>query len=367
MSVQPRPHLRALFRAVHGGVSPRELHGLGLDPRQVMDFSMNTNPYGPPPGVMEAWRGADVSRYPDPEAWQLREALAQELGVALGQVLVGNGSVELLWLTALGYLEPGNRVLVLGPTFGEYQVVAQIAGAQMYPVLADPQRAFVPDLAAVYRALAIYQPRAVFVCNPNNPTGVFLASEGLRELAGAHLDTLFVVDEAYLPFLAEGASSIDGGLLENMVTLRSMTKDCAIPGLRLGYAVAPEAVLEVLGAVQPPWSVSAPAQAAGLAALQEKEHLRRSLRLLDDDKAYLASALAALGVEVCPSAASFFLVKVGCGADFRQALLQEGCCVRDCASFGLPEYVRIGVRTRPECQRLVSAVAEVLAKGRALE
>jgi len=318
--------------------------------------------------------------------------------------------VELAWLAALGYLEPGDRALVVGPTFGEYERAARIAGAQIIPFRARPEHGFAldipqidgllnlpspnpikrrkttsalpwrevsegdsprrgvrrrPELAEGGREITAHSVKAVFICNPNNPTGVLVPPDTIWELASHHSDALFVVDEAYVPFVDAGASCLNGGLRDNLLVLRSMTKDCAIPGLRLGYALAVPEIIRVLCTVQPTWSVGAPAQAAGLAALGCAGGFQaEGLELLTESKRYLMTALAELGLEVLPSAANFFLARVGDGAAFRRALLLEGCCVRDCASFGLPEFVRIGVRTMPECQRLVAAIAKVLEQKR---
>lgn len=335
MPVSPRAHLRGLRPAEHGG-----FHGPN---RGVLDFSVNTNPFGPPPAVLEAFRKADVTRYPDPEALALREAIAKRHSVPVECVLPGNGSVEVIWLAAAAYLEPGRTAMVAGPTFGEYAAAALAAGAQVGAELKGSTVAF--------------------FCNPNNPTGTLKDPVVLKAMAEEHPDTLFVVDEAYLPFVQAG-SCLDGGLLSNLLILRSLTKDCAIPGLRLGYGVGALEVIQALRAVQPPWSVNAVAQAAGVAALACGDHLQACEKELAEAKGYLVNALSRLGLEVLPSETNFFLVGAGDGAGFREALLEQGICVRDCASFGLPAYVRIGVRTPPECRVLVDAVARVMKHGR---
>ena len=327
MAVSPRPHLRGLRRAQHGG-----FHDPG---RRVLDFSVNTNPFGPPPEVLKAFQTADVTRYPDPEALDLRKAIAKRHGVGTESILPGNGSVDLIWLTAAAYLEPGRSAYSCRPTFGEYEAAARAADATIAEALAGATVAF--------------------LCNPNNPTGTLRPAGDIRREASAHPDTLLVVDEAYLPFTC-AASCLDGGLMENLVVLHSLTKDCAIPGLRLGYAVGPPEVIQALRSVQPPWSVNAPAQAAGIAALASAHRVPD----LTPAKEYLTSSLTALGLEVLPSETNFFLVHVRNGAGFRAALLEHDICVRDCASFGLPEHIRIGVRTHPDCEQLVTAVGKVL-------
>jgi len=151
--------------------------------------------------------------------------------------------------------------------------------------------------------------------------------------------------------------------LDNVLVLRSMTKDYALAGLRLGYAVGAEKWIAALAHVRPPWSVNALAQAAGIAALRDEQHLRRSLELLTAAKAELTAALAELGMKVLPSAAPFFLVRVSNGAAVRRALLHKAMLVRDCASFGLPEYIRICTRRPEENARLVAALREVTHAG----
>ncbi len=364
LAVTSRPHLAGLTPAIHGALSDRERREAGLDGRRVLDFSVNTNPFGPPSGVLEAFRKVDVTRYPDPEGQGLRDVIAQRHGVAMESVVPGNGSVELIWLVASAYLEPGRWAAILGPTFGEYEAAARAAGARVALVRAEENRGFLPDPVVFQRALVRTKASVAFVCNPNNPTGVVLDPGLVRRWAQDYPNTLFVVDEAYLPFVRHGRSCLAGGPLENLLVLRSLTKDCAIPGLRLGYAVGHREVTRTLKTVQPPWSVNAAAQAAGVAALTYPGQSRLWEEELAQAKAYLTSSLRDLGLEVLPSETNFVLVRTGDGAGFRAGLLQEGCCVRDCASFGLPEYVRIGVRTLPECRELVAAVGRVMGRGK---
>lgn len=372
MGVEVHPWLRALPPAVHGGVTAAELMALGLDPTAVIDFSVNTNPLGPSPRVLAAVRNADVSRYPDPEAAQLRAALAGRLGVPVEAVLAGNGSVELLWLVALAFLAPGGTAVVAGPTFGEYARAAAVAGAGVREVRAAAAAGFIPDLDRLRLAVTGTAARLLFICNPNNPTGVLLPASDLTGLARSLPGTLVLVDEAYLPFTGETpggrCGSAVGSSVPNLVVLGSLTKDCAIPGLRLGYAAGDPAVIAALRAAQPTWSVNALAQAAGLAALADHDHWARSHAAVVAARSYLMDRLCGLGLAPLPTAANFILLPTGSGraagypsgAALRRALLAHGCCVRDGASFGLPQHVRIGIRTIAECRWLVSAIEAVL-------
>jgi histidinol-phosphate aminotransferase len=344
---------------VHGAGDFGELLRLGLNPDDVLDFSANTNPYGPSPAVRAALANVPLDRYPDREALALRAALAESLGVNVGWVAAGNGASELISLAALAFVRPGDAVVVVGPTYGEYARAARLAGGHLTAWEARPEDEFRPDLMAIACSLERLRPRVVFVCNPNNPTGTALSPEPLASLARRFSSALFVVDEAYLPF-AEGVGSAVGMGAANVLVLRSMTKDCGLAGVRLGYAVGPESLVEPLRRVQPPWSVSALAQAAGVAALGDPAHRERSLQLLREAKAPLVAGLAQLGLPPVPSAVPFFLVRVGDGATFRQKLLARRLLVRDCASFGLPAYVRISARRPEENERLLAAVREVM-------
>jgi histidinol-phosphate aminotransferase len=343
--------------AVHGTPDRAELRRLGIDPNGVLDFSACTNPYGPPPGVGAALVRVRPDEYPDRAAETLRTALADRLGFTPAQLLPGNGACELIWLASLAFVRPGDRVLVLGPTFCEYARAAALLGGRVVNHCARAEEGFVPAPAAVERQLKRLRPRLVFVCNPNNPTGHALPPEVIGAWARARPRTLFVVDEAYLPFAPGLGSALDEGAA-NVLVLRSLTKDLGLAGLRLGLAAGPAELIDALARVQPPWSVNAFAQAAGVAALADPGHWQRCLHLLGRAKAELLGGLAALGLAPCPSAVHFFLLPVADGAAFRLALLAHGVLVRDGASFGLPGHVRIATRRPEDNARLLAAVAE---------
>ena len=201
----------------------------------------------------------------------------------------------------------------------------------------------------------------MFVCNPNNPTGVYLGLEEIEPLteAAAACGALMVIDEAYLSFVNDSWDSTGLPALDNVVLLRSMTKDYALTGLRLGYAIASENVIADLQAFQPDWSVNGLAQAAGLAALADTEYLPRARQAIDQAKSLLSDRLDRLSLTVHPSAANFLLVNVGDAGVWRDKLMRLGLFVRDCTSFGLPEHIRIGIRSMADCQRLIEAMETV--------
>jgi histidinol-phosphate aminotransferase len=355
-ALSPRPEVAATSSVYHGALDYAELEQLGLNPDEVLDFSVNSNPYGPSSAVRPLLTQVPVERYPDREALTLRRALADRMGVSPAQILVGNGTAELLWLVAVAFIRPGDQSLIIGPTFGEYRRVALLMGAKVETWTATRERGFAVEPEGIALRLHELEPRLVFVCNPNNPTGTVLSPEVIPAWAAAHPQTLFVVDEAYLAF-APGLRSALTASEDNILVLRSMTKDYALAGLRLGYAVGHPSVIDALGHTRPAWNVNALAQAAGVAALGDQAHLRMSLDALIRAKAELVTALSDEGLAPLPSAVHFFLVQVGDGCAFRQALLSEGILVRDCASFGLPAYVRIATRRPEENARLVAAVS----------
>jgi threonine-phosphate decarboxylase len=359
MSPEPRFPVLDVPRAVHGALDYEELWRRGLDPGEVLDFSANTNPYGPAKGVRAALAQVALERYPDRDALALRAALSAALGVRIERIVTGNGASELIQLMALAFVRPGDVVFVVGPTYGEYARAAALMGARVCTWQARAGDDFEPDCVAVASHLKRLSPRLAFVCNPNNPTGIAVEPRLLTSLARRHPDTLFVIDEAYEPFAAD-LGSVMHAAVENVVVLRSMTKDHGLAGLRLGFAVGAAPLVETLRSVQPPWSVNSLAQAAGVAALEDADHRTRGLEALRQAKDRLTAGLTQLGLAPVPSRVCFFLVRVGDGAALREELLGLGILVRDCASFGLPEYVRISTRRPEENERLLAALREVL-------
>ena len=353
-------------RPVHGSIRPSELRALGLSLEDLVDFSASISPIGPPQGVWEAIRSVDLSAYPDPECLDLREAICRHLStpareVPLERVIVGNGSTEIFHLLARVYLSKQSTAMLLTPTYGEYDGACRLAGARILNLEADLSGDFRWDIKAASNLISANKPELVIVCNPNNPTGVYLGSSEVEALADAarDSDSLLVVDEAYLSFVADPWDSLE--LLEraNVMLVRSMTKDYAQTALRLGYALASEDVVSRLREYQPDWSVNSLAQKAGISALEDTGYLPKARDAVFSAKKYLAAELGGLGLLVPPSEANFILVKVGDAAKWRSLLLPKGMVVRDCTSFGLPEYIRVGIRAMADCQRLVAAMAEV--------
>ena len=366
-----------MSRPVHGGTNIAELRSLGLRPEDVLDFSASINPLGAPNGVSSALNNVDLAAYPDTECTDLREALADRLHVSIKEILVGNGSTELIHLAARAYLSQPVRpevlslpkserrqptALVFTPTFGEFEAACAMQDARIIRIAANEADHFSWEIEGAARTIVEYSPTLAFLCNPNNPTGCYLSEEEVREIAAAlPQDSLLLLDEAYLPFVDSRWNSLPLLELGNVALLRSMTKDYALTALRLGYMLAPPDVVERVRSQQHSWSVNALAQAAGIAALADTAHVDDGRIAVRDAKRYLIDELESLGLPPVPSSANFLLVNVGNARELRNKLLKRHrIIVRDCTSFGLPSHIRIGIRTKEDCKSLVAALRDTL-------
>ena len=351
---------RAVAPSVHGAVDPAALRAEGVDPAALTDFSSNQSPLGAAPGVAAAVAGAVVDAYPDPHAAELTGRLAERHGVSPAQVVCGNGSTELIRLVAQLALAPGDVAVSLAPSFGECGVATRLASARFEEVRlvhAGEGASFFCDEPALRAALTDLRPRLCWLCSPNNPTGAALPAALIAGLVADFPATLFVLDEAYCDLLPETQWQADLLAAGNLLVLHSMTKYWGLAGLRLGHAVAEPGLAAALRAAAPPWSVNACAQAAGVAALSDLEHHRRSVELLTGERDRLVAGLRVRGWTTEPSMAGFFLIHVGDAPAARHALLAQGCLVRDCTSFGLPAHVRVSPRHPEQNDRLLAAFA----------
>ena len=344
--------------STHGGdlVAARAVWG-----GEVLDFSANLNPLGMPESVRQAAVGAvkEAVHYPDPLCRALSAAIARRDGVAPEQVLCGNGAADLVF--RLAFSERPRRALVTAPTFSEYEEAVSAAGCGVVRHVLDPERDF--DLTEA--VLDDLEPGLdlAFFCTPNNPTGRVIRRELMEAIlekcraAGIRL----VVDECFLALSDGGEEASLAGYLEqypNLLLLRAFTKSYAMPGLRLGYCLSADtALLDRLSRCAQPWSVSGPAQAAGLAAAAEPLH-----PLLARQRSWLTQAMEGLGLRVFPSAANYLLFRAPGVSDLKERLLGRGVLIRSCANYpGLGEdYYRVAVRLRGENERLIQAMKEVL-------
>lgn len=348
----PRPEIERVTRTTHGGFNSTRATPL-------LDFSANINPFGPSPHIWQAMRDIPIGQHPDPRATPLRNVLAAIEGVSARDLLVGNGSVDLLYQLAVAYLRPKDWVLTIAPTFGEYAAAAAIMGAQVYALSTHPDDDFQVHADRLLQVADQINPRLIFLCNPNNPTGTYIERAVIAGLLQHCPNSLLVLDEAFIRFIANAWSSRELLTTGNLLIMRSLTKDYALTGLRVGYALAHPAVIASLEKVQPPWSVNALAQAAAVAALRDEAHLQTSLATLSNAKEELVRALGQLGMRTVPSRVHFFLMHVPSAAEWTRRLLARNILVRDCTSFGLPTFIRIATQPVAENDRLVEALAAV--------
>lgn len=337
--VKPRAALNGIEPCEHGGV--RE----GSIEEGIIDFSVNLNPYGPPNFVYNAIKDAveEISVYPDTGCAELRELLAHKCGCKPDEVVVGAGVSELIQLVALAFVK--TRVLIPQHTYGEYEPAARMMDARIKH-LEMPALRIDPDVLA-----ETMQPGDVaFLCNPNNPTGQYLAGDEIARIveAAERVDALVVLDEAYVDFVTD-AFPTHALPKSNLIVLRSLTKSFAIPGIRIGYALSSETFVNELAKVKVPWSVSACAQKVGAAVIgpEGDAFLAETRARIERSKGKIEAAL-----EV-HSDANYFVLDVGDARAFKKKLLTRGMQVRDCTSFGLPAHIRFSVRTDEENERLL--------------
>ena len=351
--------------AAHGGLVHEELARLGLAPENVLDVSVNVNPYGPCETVLSAVRSASLERYPDPSAAPARTALGRFLDVPSERVVVGNGAVDVLWSLARALVPRGAAVLIVEPAFSELRRAACYAGARIVEHRLRAEHDFAFDPVALDTVLHAAKPVLAYICSPANPTGKACPIAALVALAEGHPKTTFVVDLSFAS-LSEQHAEQAVSRSEHIVWLRSLTKDLALAGLRVGFAVAPQRVAEALEASRPPWSVNALAQAAAIAATSSDalEFVARSRERLLADRGVLEASLRAIGLRPGSSTTLFSLVDLGPERQaraVREALLaRDAVLVRDCTSFGLPHHLRICARPAAQTAQVIRAFAKEL-------
>ncbi len=339
----------------HGDRASREAVERGISATRLLDFATSVNPYGPDPAVLRAIREAPVGRYPDPGAPAAREAIARSQGTRPDRVVLGNGATELLWTLARVLVPPGARALVVGPTFSEFPTAVAGVGGRVVEWRARASDGFRVDRRAVAALATRSRVTAVYVCNPNNPTGAGVGARDIARLARGIAPATLVLDESFLS-LSDRAGDARAPMPRNVARVRSLTKDHAIPGVRVGYLVAEPSLAGRVEAARPTWTTSAQAQAAAVAAASRSPFVERSRRRLRLDRDKLREALLSLGLVPVPSEAPFLLVPVGDSSRLAAELLRRGLLVRACASFGLPGYLRFAVRPAEDARRLVQSI-----------
>jgi histidinol-phosphate aminotransferase len=336
---------------------------LGLPARDILKLASNENPLGPSPLALAAMRRALVQAnlYPDGNAFYLKQKLASKLGVAPANLILGNGSNELLEFVGHALLSPGAEVVVSQYCFAVYPIVTALFGAKLVAV---PARDYGHDLEAMLAALSPAT-RVVFVANPNNPTGTAAPPRQLAAFADALPDHVaLVLDEAYIEFLDEPLDllpEIRHGRKPNLILLRTFSKIYGLAGLRVGYAIGHPDFIAQLEKIRQPFNLNAIAQTGALAALDDTAHAQRSRRLNARGLKFYARAFRKLGLDFVPSSANFILVRVGDGQRVFDEMQKLGVIVRPMAGYQLPEWTRISIGTPRQNQRCLDALKTVLA------
>ena len=326
----------------------------------AIKLASNENPHGPSPRALAAMRAAldDVNRYPDGSVFELRARLAEEFAVAPTQLSFGCGADEILELLAKSFLGPGDECVYAWPSFAMYPVVVKGMGATAIRVPLDGD--LVHDLPAMAAAVT-ERTKMVIVCNPNNPTGTSFGAAAFDAfVASLPGDLILVVDEVYWDFARRSDFPNTLAWIERRpgtISLRSFSKLYGLAGLRIGYGISDAELAGILDRARHPFNVSLLAEVAALAALDDTEHVRRTLAQNARGAEYLAGELAALGIETWPTDTNFLLARTGAGT--YEKLLPEGVIVRPLSGFGLVEHVRISIGTAEENEKLVKALRKL--------
>jgi histidinol-phosphate aminotransferase len=325
-------------------------------------LASNENPLGPSPLALAAIRAKleDVHLYPDGDCFYLKSGLTKKLGVTPERLIFGNGSNEIIELAARTFLRPGDEAVMAEQAFVVYQLIVQAVGAKSKQV---PLRNYTHDLSAIADAVS-GQTRMVFLANPNNPTGtIFRRTEWEKFLTKVSPDVLLIVDEAYFEYVEDGEypDSLQYHAPDRaLLTLRTFSKLYGLAGLRIGYGVAPAELIAMMQRVRQPFNVNAPAQWGALAALDDAEHVKKSLQVNREGLDYLQGEFKKLGLEFVPSQGNFILVRVGRGQEVFQQLLGQGVIVRPMGGYRFPEHVRVTVGTSAENRKFIEALQKVI-------
>jgi histidinol-phosphate aminotransferase len=359
--MDPKPGIETIHPYQGGKPIDEVQREFGID--DIIKLASNENPLGPSPLAKEAIKraAAKVNLYPDGNAYYFKNELAEHLGVAPNYLIFGNGSNDVLQIVGETYISPGDEVIYSESAFVVYMVVSKICGAKS---VVTPRRDYAHDLDAMADAITDAT-KVIFIANPNNPTGTMVTKdETERLMARVPDDVLVVFDEAYyeyverpdypqtLPYVEEG---------RNVIITRTFSKIYGLAGLRIGYGIAKPETIEMMNRVRQPFNCNLIAQAAGRAALNDADHVRRSLELNAVGKVYLYERLARFGLEYVETEGNFILVELGrSGQEVTDALMRKGVIVRPMAAYGFPDAVRVTIGKSDENKRFITALQEVL-------
>lgn len=330
--------------------------------KQILDFSVNTNPLGVPPKMVQNTNDfiSSFGFYPDPECHALREVLAKKYAVPSDFIYCGSGADDLLY--RLVFAQRPKKALILEPTFEEYSRALILTGCAIRHLQLTEEHSFCVDIEALLSAIDGMD--LVFVCNPNNPTGQLISHENMIRLVNKceEKNVICVVDECFMEMMRDWRVHTvkqECKFFRNLFVIDALTKTYAIPGARLGFALTQNK--EILSRMQKwgqEFNVSTAAQWAGIMALSETDYMARTYTIIERERGWLADRFRELEIQIVPSVANFILAKAPV-TNFNRLLLEQGIKVRDCSQFfGLSDsYCRFAVRTHEENERLVEAIS----------
>ena len=354
------PHLRDLALYEPGKPIEETARESGLRPDQIIKLASNENPLGPSPRALEAMRCAlaEAHLYPDGGGFYLRNALAEKLKMAPENIILGNGSNEIIEFIGHAFLRPGVEVATSENAFIAYKLVASLFDAAIVEV-ADTDYRF--DLDALLQAITS-RTRVIFIANPNNPTGTLVPQETInRFLEQVPNDIVVVFDEAYFEYLNEPPDTVQF-VRQNrpVIVLRTFSKIHGLANLRLGYGIAHPELIRVLQKTREPFNTNGIAQAGALAALADEEHQAKTKRLTEEGRKYFEEEFAKMNLPFVPSVANFVLVRVGDGNAIFEALLRKGIIVRALSGYTFPEWMRVSVGTMEQNRRCIAALRDAI-------
>jgi histidinol-phosphate aminotransferase len=334
---------------------------MGLPAADIIKLASNENPLGPSPAALAAMQKviAGLHLYPDGNAFYLKQRLAEKLGLKPENLILGNGSSEIIEFAGHALLGPGVDAVMSQYSFIIYMLVTRLFGAN--PIVV-PAKNYGHDLPAMLAAITP-QTKVVFVANPNNPTGTVASREEILQFVNTVPERVLVVlDEAYIEFQHEPADLLplvrDGR--PNLIIMRTFSKIFGLAGLRIGYGMASPELITGLESIRQPFNINSIAQAGALAALEDTEHVRKTRANNADGMRQVSQGLGELGVEYIPSAGNFILARVGDGKRIFDEMQKLGVIVRPMGGYDLPEWVRISIGTAKENARCLAALKKVL-------
>ncbi len=326
-------------------------------------LASNENPLGPSPMAVEAIKCSldKLNRYPDGSGHDLINKISEKLKIKPDNIVLGNGSDEIIGMLTRALLKRGDEVVLPWPSFLMYDIMVRSVGA--VPVYVSLKSLSI-DLSNIQSRIT-QRTRMVFLCNPNNPTGTIFSKKDFESFLESIPEVIVVVDEAYIEFVqdkycARGVDFLETG--KGVVTLRTFSKAYGLAGIRVGFGVMSEEIAGVLNRIRPPFNVNSLAQVGAMAALEDEAFLNKTLNLVHEELGFLCNSLDKLGIKYFPTQANFFLIDVKKNADeVFESMLREGVIVRSMTSYGYPEYIRINVGLHDENVRFIKAIDKVIS------